>query len=68
MYLVYISCYSSWSFQNFTQTNWHLSTLDGQDVLKSKQEYTDFNEHGRTFVAFDREPDPLTPQSISMAR
>ncbi len=29
----------------------------------SKPEYTFFNEHGRTFVALDREPDPLTPQS-----
>jgi hypothetical protein len=48
-------------------THFH-STLDGQYVFSSKQEYTDINEHGRTFVALDREPDPLTPQSISMAR
>jgi hypothetical protein len=38
-------------------------TLDGLDVLSAKPEYTDFSEHGRTFVALDREPDPLTPQS-----
>jgi hypothetical protein len=43
-------------------THFH-GTLDGLDVLSSKPEYTDFNEHGRTFVALDREPDPLTPQS-----
>jgi len=41
-------------------THFH-GTLDGLDVLSSKPEYTDFNEHGRTFVALDREPDPLTP-------
>jgi hypothetical protein len=43
-------------------THFHC-TLDGLDVLSSKPEYTDFNEHRRTFVALDREPDPQTPQS-----
>jgi hypothetical protein len=43
-------------------THFH-GTLVGLDVLSSKPEYTDFNEHGRTFVALDRKPDPLTPQS-----
>jgi hypothetical protein len=38
-------------------------TLDGRDVLGAKPEFTDFNEHGRNFVALDRDPDPLTPQS-----
>ena len=41
-------------------THFH-GTLDGLDVLSSKPEYTFFNLHGRTFVALDREPDPLTP-------
>jgi len=38
-------------------------TLDGLDILSARPEYTDFTENGRTFVALDREPDPITPQS-----
>lgn len=37
--------------------------LDGLDVLSAKPEFTDFNEHGRTFVALDKEADPLSPQT-----
>lgn len=37
--------------------------LDGLDVLSARPEYTDFHENGHTFVALDREPDPLTTQN-----
>ena len=37
-------------------------TRDGLDILSARPEYNDFTENGRTFIALDREPDPLTPQ------
>jgi hypothetical protein len=37
--------------------------LDGLDVLSAKPEYIDFNENGKTFVALNKPPQPLSPHT-----